>query len=41
MTRLNLLLALHAARMRGLDQPHRPPVDSGLLPPDDGYDALI
>ncbi|MGY1733497.1 PucR family transcriptional regulator [Geodermatophilus sp. SYSU D01045] len=39
--RLNLLLALHAARMRGLDQPHRPPVDSGLLPPDDGYDALI
>jgi PucR family transcriptional regulator, purine catabolism regulatory protein len=39
--RLNLLLALHAARMRGLDQPHRPPVDSGLLPPDDGYDALV
>ncbi|GAB3302825.1 PucR family transcriptional regulator [Geodermatophilus aquaeductus] len=39
--RLNLLLALHAARMRGLDQPHRPPVDAGLLPPDDGYDALV
>ncbi|MGY1745996.1 PucR family transcriptional regulator [Blastococcus sp. SYSU D00695] len=39
--RLNLLLALHAARMRGLDQPHRPPVDAGLLPPDDGLDALI
>ena len=28
--RLNLLLALHAARMRGLDQPHRPPVEAGL-----------
>lgn len=40
--RLNLLLALHAARMRGLDQPHRPPVDAGLtLPPDDGLDALV
>jgi PucR family transcriptional regulator, purine catabolism regulatory protein len=40
--RLNLLLALHAARMRGLDQSHRPPIDSGLpLPPDDGFDALI
>ena len=26
--RLNLLLALHAARMRGLDQPHRPPVEA-------------
>ncbi len=39
--RLNLLLALHAARMRGLDQPHRPPVDAGLLPPDDGFDALV
>ncbi|WNV77507.1 PucR family transcriptional regulator ligand-binding domain-containing protein [Geodermatophilus sp. DSM 44513] len=40
--RLNLLLALHAARMRGLDQPHRPPVDVGLtLPPDDGLDALV
>jgi purine catabolism regulator len=39
--RLNLLLALHAARMRGLDQPHRPPIDAGLsLPPDDGLDAL-
>ena len=40
--RLNLLLALHAARMRGLDQPHRPPVEAGmLLPPDDGLDALV
>ena len=40
--RLNLLLALHAARMRGLDQPHRPPVEAGMaLPPDDGLDALL
>jgi purine catabolism regulator len=40
--RLNLLLALHAARMRGLDQPHRPPVEAGLaLPADEGLDALI
>ena len=40
--RLNLLLALHAARMRGLDQPHRPPVEAGLaLPPDDGLDSLL
>jgi PucR family transcriptional regulator, purine catabolism regulatory protein len=40
--RLNLLLALHAARMRGLDQPHRPPVDATMtLPPDDGLDALV
>jgi purine catabolism regulator len=40
--RLNLLLALHAARMRGLDQPHRPPIEGGLpLPPDDGLDALV
>jgi PucR family transcriptional regulator, purine catabolism regulatory protein len=40
--RLNLLLALHAARMRGLDQPHRPPVDAALsLPPDEGLDALV
>ncbi|WP_244277107.1 PucR family transcriptional regulator [Geodermatophilus obscurus] len=40
--RLNLLLALHAARMRGLDQPHRPPVDAAMtLAPDDGLDALI
>jgi purine catabolism regulator len=40
--RLNLLLALHAARMRGLDQPHRPPVEAGLaLPPDEGLDALL
>ena len=40
--RLNLLLALHAARMRGLDQPHRPPVEAGLIPPaDEGLDALL
>ncbi|MGY2003014.1 PucR family transcriptional regulator [Blastococcus sp. SYSU DS1024] len=40
--RLNLLLALHAARMRGLDQPARPPLDGGLgLPLDDGFDALL
>ncbi|MGY1821850.1 PucR family transcriptional regulator [Geodermatophilus sp. SYSU D00079] len=40
--RLNLLLALHAARMRGLDQPHRPPVDAALTAaPDDGFDALV
>src|SRR3954453_16917409 len=40
--RLNLLLALHAARMRGLDQPHRPPIESGLAaPPDEGLDALV
>jgi purine catabolism regulator len=39
--RLNLLLALHAARMRGLDQPHRPPVDAGLALADEGLDALI
>jgi PucR family transcriptional regulator, purine catabolism regulatory protein len=40
--RLNLLLALHAARMRGLDQPHRPPIESPLPPPpDDGLDALV
>ncbi|MGY1616359.1 PucR family transcriptional regulator [Geodermatophilus sp. SYSU D00691] len=41
--RLNLLLALHAARMRGLDQPHRPPIESVPAPlmPDDGLDALI
>jgi PucR family transcriptional regulator, purine catabolism regulatory protein len=40
--RLNLLLALHAARMRGLDQPHRPPIEVGLpLPPDDGLDVLV
>ena len=40
--RLNLLLALHAARMRGLDQPHRPPIEAGLLlPPDEGLDALV
>jgi purine catabolism regulator len=40
--RLNLLLALHAARMRGLDQPHRPPVEAGFAPmPDDGLDSLV
>jgi PucR family transcriptional regulator, purine catabolism regulatory protein len=40
--RLNLLLALHAARMRGLDQPHRPPIEAGMaLPPDEGLDALV
>ena len=40
--RLNLLLALHAARMRGLDQPHRPPVEAALaVPSDEGLDALI
>jgi purine catabolism regulator len=40
--RLNLLLALHAARMRGLDQPHRPPVEVGLpLPADEGLDSLV
>ena len=40
--RLNLLLALHAARMRGLDQPVRPPAEAA--PPmavDDGLDALV
>ncbi len=40
--RLNLLLALHAARMRGLDQPHRPPVEAALaLPGDEGLDGLL
>jgi len=40
--RLNLLLALHAARMRGLDQPHRPPVEAGYTAtPDDGFDSLL
>ena len=40
--RLNLLLALHAARMRGLDQPHRPPIEAAsVLPPDEGLDALV
>jgi len=40
--RLNLLLALHAARMRGLDQSHRPPIEStpaAIL--DEGFEALI
>jgi purine catabolism regulator len=40
--RLNLLLALHAARMRGLDQPTRPPIEAALaMPVDEGLDALI
>ncbi|WP_245159081.1 helix-turn-helix domain-containing protein [Blastococcus sp. TF02A_35] len=39
--RLNLLLALHAARMRGLDQPHRPPLDVGMGLTDDGFDSLV
>jgi purine catabolism regulator len=40
--RLNLLLSLHAARMRGLDQEHRPPIEAGMaLPPDEGLDALV
>jgi purine catabolism regulator len=40
--RLNLLLALHAARMRGLDQPLHAPADAALaLPLDDGLDALL
>jgi len=39
--RLNLLLALHAARMRGLDQSLRPPIESVGAVPDDGLDALI
>src|SRR3954471_21583178 len=40
--RLNLLLALHAAGMRALDQPHRPPIEAGLaLPADDGLDSLL
>jgi PucR family transcriptional regulator, purine catabolism regulatory protein len=40
--RLNLLLALHAARMRGLDQPHRPPVESiAAMVLDDGLESLV
>src|SRR3954470_4452516 len=39
--RLNLLLALHAARMRGLDQQDRPPIESTPLALLDGLDALI
>ncbi|WP_369137864.1 PucR family transcriptional regulator [Modestobacter versicolor] len=39
--RLNLLLALHAARMRGLDQPHRPPLESlASVVLDDGLESL-
>jgi PucR family transcriptional regulator, purine catabolism regulatory protein len=39
---LNLLLALHAARMRGLDQPTRPPIEAALaMPVDEGLDALM
>src|SRR4051794_37444940 len=40
--RLNLLLALHAARMRGLDQPHRPPVESiAAAVLDEGLESLV
>ena len=40
--RLNLLLALHAARMRGLDQPHRPPLEGPVSPIiDDGLESLV
>ena len=39
--RLNLLLALHAARIRGLDQGDRPPIEVGGLPVDEGLDALV
>ncbi len=40
--RLNLLLALHAARIRGLDQPHRPPVESiAAAVLDDGLESLV
>jgi PucR family transcriptional regulator, purine catabolism regulatory protein len=39
---LNLLLALHAARMRGLDQPHRPPLESlAATVLDDGLESLV
>ncbi|KGH47202.1 PucR family transcriptional regulator [Modestobacter caceresii] len=40
--RLNLLLALHASRIRGLDQPHRPPVESVVAAVlDDGLESLV
>ena len=40
--RLNLLLALHAARMRGLDQPHRPPLESlAATVLDEGLEQLV
>ena len=40
--RLNLLLALHAARMRGLDQPHRPPVEGlAAVVLDEGLESLV
>src|SRR3712207_8465519 len=40
--RLNLLLALHAARMRGLDQPHRPPPEAGgAVPPGARVGSLL
>jgi purine catabolism regulator len=40
--RLNLLLALHAARMRGLDQPHRPPLEGlAAVVLDDGLESLV
>jgi purine catabolism regulator len=39
--RLNLLLALHAARMRGLDQPHRPPLEGlAAVVLDEGLESL-
>ena len=39
--RLNLLLALHAARMRGLDSAHRPPLESAAAAVvDDGLEQL-
>src|SRR5919112_1771751 len=40
--RLNPLLALHAARMRGLDQPHRPPIEGiAAVVLDDGLESLV
>ena len=39
--RLNLLLALHAARMRGLDQQHRPPVEAGCAAAGRGPRRLV
>jgi purine catabolism regulator len=39
--RLNLLLALHAARMRGLDSAHRPPLEHvAATVIDDGLEQL-
>jgi purine catabolism regulator len=40
--RLNLLLALHAARMRGLDSVHRPPLEHvAATVVDDGLEQLV